>query len=486
MARTTPLVEGSTLVSGAGDADTIAIGTPAWYAWLEQATTFAVATLGGTFTARKERIARAGGYWKAYRKRAGKVHSAYLGQSADLTLERLQAVAASLANAAVPGQAHERLVAGAPAPVAESMEHTALPTGTVTFLFTDIEGSSQLWEQYPQAMPEALARHDAILRQVITAQRGVIFKTVGDGVYTVFTRAGDALEAALAAQRGLDAEGWGETGPLRVRMALHSGVAEERDGDYFGPTLNRLARLLAVAHAGQILLSQATAALVGDALPEGATLRDLGTHALKDLPHPEPIFQLVTPDLPSKFPPLRTLDGRPPATPTYPPHLLATKLYAPPARPDLVARPRLFERLRAGLSGKLTLIAAPAGFGKTTLVSAWIAALSADFHVPAERLSSEVAQPPQRKTSVAWVSLDALDNEPTRFWSYVSAASNTLAPGSGDAALALLQALQPPPIEAIVTTLLNALSAALSGDRAGNVAVLVLDDYHAIEAPAIH
>ncbi len=488
MARDTPRVDGATLIDRTDAAQAILVGTPAWYAWLDGATTFAFVGASGRFTARKERRRGANGYWKAYRKRAGVVRSAYLGKTSDLTLERLQGAAATLAEPSIPAGAARRPDAHRAMLIAEPTAgaSTSLPTGTVTFLFTDIEGSTMLWEQHPQAMRAALARHDAILRQAVALHRGVVFKTVGDSVHAVFARAIDALSDALAAQRGLHAEPWGETGPLRVRMALHSGVAEERDGDYFGPTLNRLARLLAVAHAGQILLSQATAALVGDALPEGATLRDLGTHALKDLPHPEPIFQLVTPDLPSKFPPLRTLDGRPPATPTYPPHLLATKLYAPPARPDLVARPRLFERLRAGLSGKLTLIAAPAGFGKTTLVSAWIAALSADFHVPAERLSSEVAQPPQRKTSVAWVSLDALDNEPTRFWSYVSAASNTLAPGSGDAALALLQALQPPPIEAIVTTLLNALSAALPRDQAGNPAVLVLDDYHAIDAPAIH
>jgi LuxR family transcriptional regulator, maltose regulon positive regulatory protein len=462
MARTTPRVEGSTLVSGAGDAGTIAIGTPAWYAWLEQATTFAVATVGGTFTARKERIARAGGYWKAYRKRAGKVHSAYLGKSADLTLERLQAVAASLANAAVPRQAHERLVAGAPAPVAESMEHTALPTGTVTFLFTDIEGSSQLWEQYPQAMPAALARHDAIVRQAITAQRGVIFKTVGDGVYTVFTRAGDALSAALAAQRGLDAEGWGETGPLRVRMALHSGVAEQRDGDYFGSTLNRAARILALGHGGQVLLARATHDLVVDALPPQTTLRDLGEYTLKDLSRPEHLFQIIASNVPADFPPLRT-QTTPPArsTPDAAP-LLATKLYIPPLRPHLVPRPRLLERVQAGLMGKLTLIAAPAGFGKTTLVSAWR------------------ASPSGSTMPLAWVSLDADDNDAPRFWSYVLAALETVYPAMDTTAAALLRSPQLPPMDAIVTSLINAIS------PMAMEAALILDDYHLIATPAIH
>ena len=489
MARSTPHVDGPVLVGLPGAASNIAVGSPAWYAWLEGATTFAFTSAQGGFTARKERRGQSGSYWKAYRKRDGTLFRAYLGKSADLTLDRLAAIASQLAlRATFPAPRDSASVLG-PAPAASDdqpapLTAVRLPEGTLTFLFSDIEGSTQLWAQHPQAMPQALARHDALVRQAITAHRGVVFKTVGDGVHAVFVSAPAALAAALAVQHALQSEEWQATGPLRVRVALHSGLAEAREGDYFGPTLNRLARLLSVAHGGQILLSQATAALVGDALPVRATLRNLGTHSLKDLPQPEPIFQLVTAELPSEFPPLRTLDGGPPTTASLPPHLLATKLYAPPARPDLVARPRLFERLSAGLSGKLTLIAAPAGFGKTTLVSAWIAEKAKDHAVLDEAgLPLTVSLFP---FSVAWVSLDARDNEPTRFWSYVTAALNTLAPGSGDVALALLQAPQPPPLEAIVTTLLNGLSAALPRDRAGFPAVLVLDDYHALEAPAIH
>src|SRR5262245_20166284 len=121
---------------------------------------------------------------------------------------------------------------------------SALPSGTVTFLFTDIEGSTKLWEQHPQAMRSALARHDSILRQAIESHNGYVFKTVGDAFCAAFRTAADALAAALAAQHALIGEAWGETGALRVRMALHTGAAEERDGDYFGPTLNRAARLL--------------------------------------------------------------------------------------------------------------------------------------------------------------------------------------------------------------------------------------------------
>src|SRR5690349_12748257 len=131
-----------------------------------------------------------------------------------------------------------------------------LPTGTLIFCFTDIEGSTQLWEQHLQAMPAALARHDTLVLQAVELHSGAVFKTVGDSVQAVFVRAADALSAALAAQRALNAEPWGEAGPLQVRMALHSGVAELRDGDYFGPPLNRVARILALGHGGQTLLSQ--------------------------------------------------------------------------------------------------------------------------------------------------------------------------------------------------------------------------------------
>ena len=150
-----------------------------------------------------------------------------------------------------------------------------LPSGTVTFLFTDIEGSTKLWGQHPEAMKVALARHDAMLRSAIEAQGGYVFKTVGDAFCAAFEIAPDALSAALDAQRALHAESWEETGPLRVRMALHTGMAEERDGDYFGPSVNRVARLLSTGYGGQVLLSLATEELVRDHLTEGVNLRDL-------------------------------------------------------------------------------------------------------------------------------------------------------------------------------------------------------------------
>jgi predicted ATPase/class 3 adenylate cyclase/DNA-binding XRE family transcriptional regulator len=232
----------------------------------------------------------------------------------------------------------------------------SLPSGTVTFLFTDIAGSTQLWEQHPQAMPGALARHEALLRQAIGARGGVVVKSTGDGMHAVFARATDGVLAALAAQRSLAAEAWGPIGLLRVRMALHTGVTEERDGDYFGPPLNRVARLLAAGHGGQTLLSLATAELVREQLPPDADLRDLGVHRLKDLTYPEQIFQLVAPDLPTTFPPLNSLD------------LHRTNL---PAQPTLlIGRDQEVAAVCALLRGpevRLLTLTGPGGTGKTRL-----------------------------------------------------------------------------------------------------------------------
>jgi class 3 adenylate cyclase len=156
-----------------------------------------------------------------------------------------------------------------------------LASGTVTFLFTGIGGSTQRWQQHPQAMPAAVARHDRLLRDAIEAHGGAVFKTVGDAVCAAFPNAVDAVHAALTAQRALYAEPWGQTGPLRVRMALHTGIATPGEGDYAGGPLNRVARLLSAGHGGQVLLSGATAEVVQDHLPQEVHLRDLGTHQLR-------------------------------------------------------------------------------------------------------------------------------------------------------------------------------------------------------------
>ena len=179
-----------------------------------------------------------------------------------------------------------------------------------TFLFTDIEGSTRLWETHAAVMGTALAQHDRLLRSSIENRDGSVIKTTGDGILAVFDGPVAALEAALAAQRALRDATWGETGPLRVRMALHSGSAESRDGDYFGPALNRVARILAIAHGGQIVCSSVAAVLAREALPAAVGLVDLGSHRLRDIDRPEQVYQVVVDDLPRTFPPLRSLSTR--------------------------------------------------------------------------------------------------------------------------------------------------------------------------------
>jgi len=181
-----------------------------------------------------------------------------------------------------------------------------LPTGTVTLMFTDIEGSTRLWEAHAAAMRAALARHDALLRHCIGDHDGHVFKTGGDAFCAAFHTAADAVAAALDAQRALHREPWPEAAKLRVRMALHSGAVDMRDGDYFGAPLNRVARLLAAGHGGQTLLSESTHDLCRDHLPPLASVKALGSHGLKDLGRPEAVFQVCHPDLPQSFPPLKS------------------------------------------------------------------------------------------------------------------------------------------------------------------------------------
>ncbi len=186
-----------------------------------------------------------------------------------------------------------------------------LPTGTVTFLFTDLEGSTRLWEEHPDAMRDALARHDEILRDAVEKRDGHVVKTTGDGLHAVFALAPDAVAAALDAQRALTGEEWVLPEPLRVRMGLHTGGAELRGGDYYGPAVNRAARVSAAAHGGQIVASATTVDLVRDEVATEVGLVDLGEHRLRDLGRSERIVQLTHPDLPSEFPPLRSLDAYP-------------------------------------------------------------------------------------------------------------------------------------------------------------------------------
>jgi predicted ATPase/class 3 adenylate cyclase len=235
----------------------------------------------------------------------------------------------------------------------------ARPQGTVTFLFTDVEGSTRRWEEHPQAMRAVMARHDALLSGVFEAHDGVVVRPRGEGdsLFTVFVRASDAVAAALAGQRALAAEDWGEVGPLRVRMGLHTGEADVRDGDYYGSAVNRCARIRGAGHGGQVLLSQTTADLVRTQLPAGVAMLDLGRHRLRGLSEPELIYELTAPDLQGSFPPLTTLDARP--------HNLPRTLTS------FVGRDQEVSELAALLgTASLVTLTGPGGTGKTRLALA--------------------------------------------------------------------------------------------------------------------
>ena len=238
------------------------------------------------------------------------------------------------------------------------VRNAPLPTGTVTFLMTDVEGSVRLWEASPDQMRRALARHDALADEVVARHGGRQIKSRGEGdsLFLVFSAVRDALVAACALQQTYRAEPWPPDTPLRVRMALHIGEAEQRDGDYYGGAVNRCARLRAAAHGGQVLLSATVGESGRDSLPTEASLRDLGLHRLRDLGRPQQIYQLVHPALPSEFPPLRSLDD--PALPNNLPLQLTSFVGRDKELADvkaLLGRTRLLTVTGGGGGGKTRL-----------------------------------------------------------------------------------------------------------------------------------
>ena len=231
------------------------------------------------------------------------------------------------------------------------------PSGTVTLLFTDVEGSIRLWEADREAMAEASARHDRIVRDQIEVAGGQVFKSVGEAFRAVFADPSAALAAAVAVQRAVGAEPWPPGSPIRVRMALHSGICVERDGDYAGPVVNRAARLLAAGHGGQVLASAAAYELLADRLPGGIGLADLGQHRLKDLGRAERVFQVTGPGLAEGFGPLRSLDDP------------ALRHNLPSQATSFVGRAAELAELRSLVSGgsRLVTITGPGGIGKSRL-----------------------------------------------------------------------------------------------------------------------
>ncbi|MBI2782126.1 MAG: adenylate/guanylate cyclase domain-containing protein [Chloroflexi bacterium] len=257
----------------------------------------------------------------------------------------------------------------------------------LTFLFTDIEGSTRLWEEHSEVMGPALAAHDRILRSSVEEAGGSVVKMTGDGMLATFEDPRAAVAAALSGQRAL---GLAVTSVLRVRMALHAGAAEVRDGDVFGPSINRVARILATGHGGQVLLSASAALLVRDRLPERCELVDLGTHRLRDLDRPEQLFQLVAPDLARDFPPLRSLNNRRTNLPAQLTSFVGRERELAEVA-TLLARHRLVTLIGTGGTGKTRLMLEAAGrLGDRFPDGTWLAEL-APLGDPSQ-VASEVAR----------------------------------------------------------------------------------------------
>jgi class 3 adenylate cyclase len=323
-----------------------------------------------------------------------------------------------------------------------SPDHHPLPDGVLTFLLTDIEGSTPLWERHRSAMGVALAEHEELVARAVADRGGRLIKTRGEGDSTVsvFARASDAAAAALTLQRELGARSWPGGLKLPTRAALHTGEAELRDGDYYGQTLNRAARLRALGQGGQVLLSRATAELVADQLPDGARLVDVGAHHLRGLSRPENVFALVHPEL------------------AAPPPVAAQRAEHPDKVPFVgrdAERAWLSAALDSALGGQgqLVLIAGEAGIGKTRV---------------AEELAAEARA---REVRVVWGRCHEAEGAPA-YWPWRPALPELAEAAAGDGPAAQLDP------EMARFRLFDAMTASLREAAADTGLVVVLDDLH--------
>jgi len=294
-----------------------------------------------------------------------------------------------------------------------------LPDGVVTFLFTDVEGSTRLWELSPAAMMEALRLHDDAIAVAVGDHSGIVVKPRGEGdsQFVVFRSASDAVEGAAEIQRRLEAVEWPTPQPLRVRASLHTGLAELELGDYYGAAVNRAARLRAIAHGGQTVLSGSTFEVMRDHVPDGVTITDMGLHRLKDLARPEQVFQLDIDDLPRSFPALRSLDAVPNNLPVQ--------------LTDFVGRrSELDDAKRIIGDTRLFTILAPGGAGKTRLAIQTAADLASDFSdgvffvaLAPIGSSSEIAQAVAESLGIALSTEDDLE---AQLLAYLSSKSQLL------------------------------------------------------------
>jgi predicted ATPase/class 3 adenylate cyclase len=275
-----------------------------------------------------------------------------------------------------------------------------LPTGTVTFLFTDIEGSTELWEHDEASARQVLVRHDQIIEGLVEENEGMLVRPRGEGDsrFAVFQHAPGAAASAAAIQQAFTEESWPTAEPLKIRMGLHTGHADLREGDYYGSAVNRCARVRSLGHGGQILLSLATEQVIADYLHEDVEILDLGLHPLKGLKRPEQIFQMVIPDVPSDFPPLQTQ--------VRPKHNLPEQLT------PFVGRETEIANVRSMLSQdgvRLVTLKGPGGMGKTRLA---IEVASQEAETFADGVRFVALAPLDSADQILQAFLEALDLRP--------------------------------------------------------------------------